>query len=140
MDRELVRKAFNSFLRMYFNSSKEVYEEINFKEITGKQFKYLKLIRQHDKATFSELAKLFKISKPTLTETINKFIEAKLVEKTRSSEDQRVYYISLTKKGEMLAMTNELESRKAVTKIFERLNEEEVRVLVDLFNKIGDDL
>lgn len=140
MDKEVVRKAFNRFLKMYFNSSKEVYEEINFKEITGKQFKYLKLIREHEHATFSELAKLFKISKPTLTETINRFLKAELVKKTRCKEDQRVYYISLTEKGEILAMTNELESKKAVSKIFERLSDEEIETAVKLFNKMGDDV
>lgn len=139
MDREIVRKAFNRFLKMYFNSSKEVYEEINFKEITSTQFKYLKIIRDHDKATFSEIADLFCISKPTLTETISRFLKAKLVKKTRSEIDQRVYYISLTKKGETLAMTNELESKKAVSKIFERLNDEEIEKAVELFNKMGED-
>lgn len=139
MDREEVRKAFNRFLKMYFNSSREVYEEINFKEITGKQFKYLKIIREQNKATFSELAKLFNISKPTLTETINKFLNAKLVKKSRCENDQRVYYITLTKRGEILAMTNELESKKAVTKIFDRLNDEEIKMAVELFNKMGDD-
>ncbi len=140
MDREVVRKAFNRFLKMYFNSSKEVYEEINFKEITGKQFKYLKLIREKNRATYSELAELFNISKPTLTETINKFLKAKLVKKTRCLDDQRVFYISLTSKGEMLAMTNELESRKAVSKIFDRLDDEEIKIAVELFNKMGDDV
>lgn len=140
MDQETVRTAFNRFLKMYFNSSREVYEEINFKEITGKQFKYLKLIREYNQSTYSELAKLFHISKPTLTETINKFLDAGLVKKTRCDKDQRVYYISLTEKGEILAMTNELESKKAVTKIFERLNEEEIKIVVELFNKMGDDI
>ncbi len=140
MDREVVRKAFNRFLKMYFNSSKEVYEEINFKEITRKQFKYLKIIREHNKVTFSELADLFNVSKPTLTETINRFLKAKLVKKTRCANDQRVYYISLTKKGETLAMTNELESKKAVSKIFERLTEDEIEKAVELFNKMGDDV
>ncbi|MBI9010224.1 MAG: MarR family transcriptional regulator [Tenericutes bacterium] len=140
MDREVVRNAFNRFLKMYFNSSREVYEEMNYKELTGKQFKYLKLIREKKKATYSELAELFNISKPTLTETICRFLKAGLVKKTRCDEDQRVYYISLTKKGEIIAMTNELESKKAITKIFDRLTEEEIEQAVVLFNKMGDDL
>ncbi len=139
MDKEVVRRALNRFLKMYFNSSKEVYEEINFKEVTSTQFKYLKIIREHDKATYSELADLFSISKPTLTETINRFLSAKLVKRTRSTSDQRVFYISLTKKGEILAMTNELESKKAVSKIFARLDEEEISKAVELFNKMGED-
>ena len=140
MDREVFRKGFNRFLKMYFNSSKEVYEEINFKEITGKQFKYLKLIKRNNKATYSELANLFNISKPTLTETITRFLKAGLVKKTRCEDDHRVYYISLTKKGEILAMTNELESKKAVSKIYERLTEEEINLAYELFNKMGDDI
>ena len=37
-------------------------------------------------------------------------------------------------------MTNELESKKAVSKIYERLTEEEIALAVDLFNKMGDDI
>ena len=67
-------------------------------------------------------------------------MDAKLVKKTRCKSDQRVYYISLTKRGEILAMTNELESKKAISKIYERLTEAEIEQAVKLFNKMGDDL
>jgi predicted RNase H-like nuclease len=36
----------NIFLKLYFDSCKEVYNEINFERITGKQFKYLKAINE----------------------------------------------------------------------------------------------
>ncbi|MFK5883208.1 MAG: MarR family transcriptional regulator [Candidatus Izemoplasma sp.] len=135
MKEEIVRKSFNIFLKMYFDSCREVYEEINFKEVTGRQFKYLKEIFKNEKMSPSSLAKAFDLSKPTITEIINKFLDAKLIVKEDCINDKRKYFIRLTKRGELLAKSNELESKKAVAKMFDKLSAIEIDNLVTIFNK-----
>lgn len=135
MSEEATRKSFNIFLKMYFDSCKEVYEEMNFKELSGRQFKYLKEILKNEKISPSAFAKVFNLSKPTVTEIINKFLDAKLVIKEDCVDDKRKYYIKLTKLGEIYARTNELESKKAVEKLYEKLSEEEIQILSRIFNK-----
>ncbi len=139
MEEENIRISLNKFLKMYFDSCKEVYNEINFSRITGKQFKYLKEIHSKGEATLTELATTFNVSKPTMNEFINKFLESKIVKKRKCVEDKRVSYISLTDIGVTLATTNILESKRATEKIMNKLNEEESKALMQLFNKFGVD-
>ncbi len=139
MDRESVRKSFNKFLKMYFNSCKEIYQELDYGELlTGRQFAYLRMIDKHKEVTMSELANLFNLSKPSVTEMIRKFEETNLIEKRRCETDGRVVYIRLTEQGNLLAKTNLLESQRAVEKLFTRLSDEEIQCLTELFEKVGE--
>ena len=135
MKEEDTRKSFNIFLKMYFDSCKEVYQEMNFKELSGRQFEYLKEILKNEKISPSTFAKIFNLSKPTVTEIFNKFLDSELVVKENCVDDKRKYFIKLTERGELLARTNELESKKAVEKIYEKLSEKEVESLNIIFNK-----
>ena len=137
MDQEKVRISFNKFLKMYFDSCREVYEELDYKELTGKQFSYLRKIDKSGEISMGDLAEAFELSKPTVTEMIRKFEDTGLIEKRKCDTDGRVSFISLTPKGKLLANTNELESKRAVEKIFARLSKEEVETLTTLFDKIG---
>ncbi|QMS85971.1 MarR family winged helix-turn-helix transcriptional regulator [Candidatus Xianfuyuplasma coldseepsis] len=139
MDKEEVRLSFNKFLRMYFDACNDVYEEIHFDRIKGSRFKYLKEIHKRGKTTLTELAEHFDLSKPTVTEVINVFESNGFIEKAKSSEDKRVYYISLTEMGRTLATTNILESKRAVDKMFDVLSKKEMKFLIKIFNKFGGD-
>ena len=81
----------------------------------------------------SDLA--FDLSKPTITEIINKFFDAKLIVKENCVDDKRKYFVRLTKRGELLAKSNVLESKKAVGKMFDKLSNTEIDNLVKIFNK-----
>lgn len=120
---------------MYFLACNEVYEEINFDRIKGSRFKYLKEIYRRKETTLTELADHFDLSKPTVNEVINRFIENGFVKKRRSTEDKRVSYIYLTDMGRTLASTNTLESNRAVEKIFDTLSKKDIIQLVKIFDK-----
>ena len=139
MEKESIRVSLNKFLKMYFNSCKEVYEEINFGRITGKQFKYLKEIHSEGEVTLTQLANKFCVSKPTMNEFIHKFLDSGIVKRRKCDDDKRVSYISLTKIGNTLASSNILESQRATDKIIEALSSKEIEEIVDLFDKFGDD-
>jgi len=137
MDKETMRTSFNAFLKMYFNSCREVYQELDLKELTDRQFKYLRAIEKNTSMTMSELADTFDLSKPTITEVVRRFEESGLIMKKRCSSDGRVTNITLTKRGKLLAKTNVLESDKALEKIYNRLDDAELNLLKKLFDKIG---
>ena len=139
MNNEELRLSLNKFLKMYFDSCKEVYDEINASRITGRQFRYLREIHKRKEATSTELANHFKISKPSINEIINKFEDAKIINKRKSETDKRVTYISLTDIGVKLATSNELESKRAVENIIEKLDEKEILELKNSFDKFGVD-
>ena len=139
MEKEKIRKSLNKFIKMYFDSCAEVYEEINFGRITGKQFKYLKEIHSKGEVTQTQLASTFCVSKPTMNEFIHKFLDSGIVKKRKCVEDKRVSYISLTEIGETLATTNILESKRAAEKIISKLNTKEIDALINLFDRFGDE-
>jgi len=137
MEKEEVRISLNKFLKMYFDACREVYEEINFNQIKGIRFKYLKEIYKRKEVTLTELADHFSISKPTVNEVINHFIDNGIVEKRKSESDKRINYIYLTEIGEILATTNTLESNRAVDKMYEKLNKKDIKALSKIFDKFG---
>lgn len=137
MNKEEMRLALNKFLKLYYNACNEVYKEINFNQIKGIRFKYLKEIYKNEKMTITELAQTFSISKPTVTEVIKHFENNGIVKKIQCTNDKRINYIHLTELGELLASTNKLESQRAVEKLEEAYTAEELGELVTLFNKLG---
>lgn len=139
MNNEMIRKSVNVFLKLYFDSCKEVYEEISFEKITRSQLKYLKAIYRNDNVTLTMLSERFHASKPTVNELITKLYDAKLVEKVKSTIDKRVTYLTLTSMGTLLATTNTLESQKLVENLKLKLNEEEIETMITIFEKLGVD-
>jgi len=139
LEKEDVRISMNKFLKMYFDSCAEVYDEINFGRITGRQFKFLKEINVRKEVTLTELANHFKVSKPYMNEVVNKFEESKIIEKTKCENDKRVSYITLTETGRTLASSNVLESKRAVEKIFSKCTPDEIEHLVQAFDRFGVD-
>lgn len=139
VNNEMIRKSVNVFLKLYFDSCKEVYEEISFEKITRSQLKYLKAIYRNDNVTLTMLSERFHASKPTVNELITKLYDAKLVEKVKSTIDKRVTYLTLTSMGTLLATTNTLESQKLVENLKLKLNEEEIETMITIFEKLGVD-
>ncbi len=137
MDKETMRQSFNKFLKMYFDSCREVYESLDYKELTGKQFAYLRQIDEQGEITMGDLASAFDLSKPTVTEMVRKFDDTGMIQKRRCQSDGRVFFISLTEKGKLLANTNKLESERAVEKIFDKLTAAELATLKSIFDKFG---
>ncbi|AIO18942.1 MarR family protein [Candidatus Izimaplasma bacterium HR1] len=137
MEKEEVRVSLNKFLKLYFDACNEVYEEINFNQIKGIRFKYLKEIHKRKEVTLTELADHFSISKPTVNEVINHFKANGIIEKRKSEKDKRINYISLTDIGVVLATTNTLESRRAVDRMFDKLPKKDIKTLVKIFSKLG---
>ncbi len=140
MEKEQVRISFNKFLKMYFDACNEVYDEINFNQIKGIRFKYLKEIYKRKEVTLTELADHFSISKPTVNEVINHFMDNGIVKKRKSETDKRINYIYLTEIGETLASTNMLESKRAVDKMFSVLTPKDIKQLTKIFDKFGGEV
>lgn len=140
MEKENVRLSLNIFLKLYFDSCREVYKEINFDRITHTQFKYLKTIHKKGEVTLTELSSEFNTSKPTINEVINKLYGSNIVKKRRSETDKRVTFISLTEVGELLATTNLLESQRMVDNLMKKLTEDEIETLSTIFNKLGGNI
>ena len=85
-------------------------------ELTIKQIEQLKVIKDHKRITHSELVEITNLSKPTITEMINKFIKNGCAVKEKSPTDKRSYYVKLTDRGLKIAKSNELSLEKLIQK------------------------
>lgn len=68
-------------------------------DLTYSQYLVMLVLWEHEKVTMSELGRYLYLDNGTLTPLIKRLITAGLVQKTRSSEDERVVYITLTEDG-----------------------------------------
>jgi DNA-binding MarR family transcriptional regulator len=137
MEHERVRQSFNKLLKLYFDSCKEVYEDLGLdKKLSSRQFYYLTLIHDNNDLTVSKFAELSELKKPTVTEIVNRFEQAGVITKRSCRKDKRKFFIELTEHGLMLAKTNELESRRVTEKIMKKLSTEEVQQWTALLDHI----
>jgi DNA-binding MarR family transcriptional regulator len=137
MNNDQVRQSFNKLLRLYFDSCQEVYEELGLeKKLSSRQFYYLNMIHDNQDMTVSKFAMLCELKKPTVTEIVNRFEQAGMIQKRHCNKDKRQYFIELTDHGRLLANTNELESRRVTEKITKKLSTEEVQTLTSLLDQI----
>jgi len=137
MDPETFRQTLNTFLKVYYDGSKALYQKMQLPELTQKQFKYLKAIDHDPTITMSDLAQHFNLSKPSITDIIQKFEDAGLIVKERSQDDGRIMILKLTELGKIMANTNQLESEAFTEHIFQALSDEELKTLYTLMQKVG---
>lgn len=137
---DLVRlqETFNELIKNYRGTYRgSMLEELEWSDLTFKQFVYLDAILKMNKPTYSEIAKKFNITKPSVTAMVNKLIGLGYLGRVQSTEDRRVYHISAGIKG-----NNMLDiEHKAVTGFTRLINssltEAEVTLFIDLTKKIN---
>ena len=73
-----------------------------FARLTIHQLQYIDSIDQLGEPSITEIADRLKITKASVTTGVNKLLHMGYVTKTRSSQDRRVYHVSLTEVGRQL--------------------------------------
>ncbi|PWR74729.1 MarR family winged helix-turn-helix transcriptional regulator [Methanospirillum lacunae] len=89
--------------------------------------------------TMKDLATKIHRSKPNVTVLVNKLVELGYVKKEKSTDDNRVTYISLTEKGESLKPVFIYVSKKLQKAVYGGLSDEESELLERLLQKVYDE-
>lgn len=114
----------------------QVLEDLQLTELSFKQLRYINKLDMEEGITVSEIAESFELSKPTVTEMIKKFVKADLVYKKTCVSDGRVHYIKLTEKGRAIASLEKRTLTYVEKLLKERLNDEDIKALVEILNKL----
>lgn len=114
----------------------ELSREINISELKIKHIHYLEIIHKHEHLSFSQLAEILNITRPSVTGIVNQLIKLGLVFKQQCMQDGRVYYVKLTDKGEKVIQFQGLEQQRLACKIKNTLNPREITLFVELINKL----
>ena len=101
----------------------------------------LACLYQRERVTMKEISDSIHRTKPTVTVLVNKLAEELgLVTKFQAEEDSRVIYVELTEQGKALQKLFEKVSADLVQKVFQNMEQEEMKKLEISLQKILDNL
>ncbi len=136
-DKERLQTIIKHFFDVSTTCSLEVSEQLGMDKIQINQLHYLKLIDENANLTFSRMAEILNIKKPSVTEIVNKLIKLGCVEKIQSPDDGRIFFIELTRKGENIARSRSLSENRLIELIQQKLDPDEIDDFVRLIEKIS---
>lgn len=87
--------------------------------------------------TATELAEVLNVSLPRVVSLINSLENKKLVKKLIDKEDKRKIAIHITDNGKKLVLEKKEEAIKKLTRVIEKLDEEDIRQYIKLAEKIS---
>ena len=134
--REELLKAYQNLMTINGECRLKVFGKYSIAEMTVKQINYLKIIDRYDNMTFSQLAEIAKITKPSVTDLINKLQGLGCIYKEKCAGDGRVSYIRLTEKGINIARHEKTAVENLIDRLMKSLNSSEVNELIKIFNKV----
>jgi DNA-binding MarR family transcriptional regulator len=111
-------------------------EANGFPPVTPHQIDYLRQISRLNSPTLSELARLWKITKPSVTDIINHLSTLGYVEKHQSNHDLRVFTVRLTPAGCRLAQLKDEAVAQFCSQVRSTLSEKELEELEFMLAKV----
>jgi DNA-binding MarR family transcriptional regulator len=89
-----------------------------------------------DGVSMKELAEEICRDKSTVTVLINKLVSSGYVRKQQSEDDQRIFNVYLTAKGELLKPEFDIVSQKLIERTFSDINQKEAEIIVKGLEKM----
>mgnify|MGYP001070177151 CR=1 FL=1 len=126
-------ESINKILVHLFNDIWELEEKAviteEFKDLTNNDMHIIEAIGVEEPRNMSEIARRLSITVSTLTTNMNGLEKKGYIVRTRSVEDKRVVYVTLTEKGKKAFYHHRDFHRKMIRALVKDLNEEDMEVL-----------
>lgn len=106
--------------------------------LTETQMHYLEKIADLDNPTVTELSRELRLSKPTVTVTIDKLVEKGFVDRVRSDRDRRSAHLHLTERGIELNATHDIAHIAIAKHITRKVTNSELEEFMRIVGKIVD--
>ncbi|NWH06040.1 MarR family transcriptional regulator [Desulfobacter latus] len=136
MKKKLIYEAVKKFNSLGHECNLEISDKLGMSELQVNQLHYLKIIDRTDDMTFGKFAEILKVTKPSVTEIVNKLIKLNVVKKKQCTWDKRIFYIKLTEKGRNIARLPFLAEQKVVDIIAGVLDDEEIDTFIKIIKKL----
>lgn len=137
MKRDHIYEAVRKFNNLGQECNLELADKLGMSELQINQLHYLKVIDRTIDMSFGKFAEILKVTKPSVTEIVNKLIKVGVVEKTQCTRDKRIYYIKLTEKGRNIARLPFLAEQRVVDIIVTTLDDEEIATFIRIIDKLS---
>jgi DNA-binding MarR family transcriptional regulator len=103
---------------------------------TVRQIEYIDVISKLGNPNLGEIAKALKLSKPSVTAIVDKLAGKGYIEKFQSDEDRRSFHVHLSDKGRKLIEKHDEAHNKIAELFTSNLNDDDLKTLVSLLNKV----
>lgn len=117
---------------MHFMKKQILAESIDDEAITPPQFGLLYCLCIKGQTTMSALSQDMHLTHGASTGMVDRLIKLKLVERTRSEEDRRVVYVSITERGRELVERMRQRRHSILKNIIKSLTEEELQLVLQV--------
>ncbi|WP_172194397.1 MarR family winged helix-turn-helix transcriptional regulator [Saccharibacillus qingshengii] len=134
------KKLINRFLESWLAIEREmglVVRRQMQEDLTNDQYYLLQHIMQCGPRTSSELAETFKVVKSSITAIVTRLVDRGLIERTRSEEDRREVYLSLTEHGQRIAEQVERRISESVGGYLSHFEQKEIEMVMSAFEKLA---
>ncbi|MBA2871955.1 DNA-binding MarR family transcriptional regulator [Anoxybacillus calidus] len=105
--------------------------------LTGPQFFILNVLSKKGRCTVTELAEDMMVKPSAITTMVDRLYKSGLVLRKRDESDRRVVYIQLSDLGAETFEKVRLERKRTIQRHLSHLEPEELKLLVQLFEKIA---
>lgn len=105
-------------------------------EVSSNEFFILRLLKQGESKTVSELSKELNVTPSHITAVSDKLMQKGFIERHRSNKDRRVVELSITSPGEELVDKLMVIRKEYLTRRFGNLENKELEQLIFLLQKV----
>ncbi len=109
-----------------------------FKDITAKEVHLVHTIGLHDRKTTSQVARILKLSKGTLTANLNTLERKGYVMRIANQEDRRIINLGLTSKGRLLYRAHDAFHRLLVERFLKGFDDDDIRSIKQAMINLED--
>ncbi len=134
---KLQKEILKHFREIYIQAKSELKDNVKKTGLTGSQLWIMQQIYNFNGISNSELAKNLTIHVSTCSILVNKLIKKGLVEKNRSSTDERKIVLTITSKGKQLMAKAPKAPEGAIPSTLKKLNIEELEELNTVLTKFA---
>ena len=134
---KLQKEVLKHFREIYIQAKSELKDNVKKTGLSGSQLWIMQQIYNFNGISNSELAKNLTLHVSTCSILVNKLIKKGLVEKTRSSTDERRIVLTITSKGKQLMAKAPKSPEGAIPSTLKKLNIEELEELNTVLTKFA---
>ena len=106
------------------------------RDITISQLDLMAYLYEHKKAKMSDLAKHTGVKMPSMTDTISRLVDMKMVKREHDEEDRRTVWVSITKDVEKMVCKHIAQKNGEISELMEVLTEQEKTMVINILAKL----
>jgi DNA-binding MarR family transcriptional regulator len=136
-EEESVTEKIADLIWEIWRASRAASHPVRIGEVTPEQYSILRYIDSNGPQRLKDIASYIGTTASPVTISVKRLEKQNLVKRERSSKDERVVTVRLTKQGRERFETWRLRRREAISRVFESLNQKEKATLLALLQKVS---